>query len=75
MTQKLGSPRLSIDGEEGTRGAYRRFGVRADDYLTKPFSPRELVLRVQAILRRAREPGQISSGSQVLQRGPPFIWM
>ncbi len=28
----------------------------ADDYLTKPFSPRELVLRVQAILRRTVEP-------------------
>ena len=42
----------------------------ADDYLTKPFSPRELVLRVQAILRRAREPGRISSGSQVLRMGP-----
>jgi DNA-binding response OmpR family regulator len=28
----------------------------ADDYLTKPFSPRELVLRAQAILRRARYP-------------------
>jgi two-component system, OmpR family, response regulator ResD len=27
--------------------------VGADDYLTKPFSPRELVLRVQAVLRRA----------------------
>lgn len=26
----------------------------ADDYLTKPFSPRELVLRVKAILRRSR---------------------
>ena len=29
----------------------------ADDYLTKPFSPRELVLRVQAILRRGRDGG------------------
>jgi DNA-binding response OmpR family regulator len=29
----------------------------ADDYLTKPFSPRELVLRAQAILRRGREAG------------------
>ncbi|MGH3282030.1 MAG: response regulator transcription factor, partial [Trebonia sp.] len=26
----------------------------ADDYVTKPFSPRELTLRVQAVLRRAR---------------------
>src|SRR3954470_16098954 len=30
--------------------------VGADDYVTKPFSPRELVLRVQAILRRAATP-------------------
>ena len=32
----------------------------ADDYVTKPFSPRELVLRVDSVLRRAGE-----------QRGPP----
>jgi DNA-binding response OmpR family regulator len=29
----------------------------ADDYLTKPFSPRELVLRAQAIVRRGRDAG------------------
>jgi len=29
----------------------------ADDYVAKPFSPRELVLRVQGILRRLRAPG------------------
>jgi two-component system alkaline phosphatase synthesis response regulator PhoP len=31
--------------------------VGADDYLTKPFSPRELVMRVKAILRRSRSLG------------------
>lgn len=33
----------------------------ADDYVTKPFSPRELVLRVGAILRRGRAPSADSS--------------
>jgi two-component system phosphate regulon response regulator PhoB len=30
------------------------FGAGADDYVTKPFSPRELVSRIQALLTRAR---------------------
>ena len=41
----------------------------ADDYLTKPFSPRELVLRARAILRRVREAG-ITAGGRVLRAGP-----
>ena len=42
----------------------------ADDYLTKSFSPQELVLRVQAILRRTTAAGQ---AGDVLQAGPITI--
>ena len=35
--------------------------VGADDYVTKPFSPRELVLRVHAVLRRATAPSTNAS--------------
>ncbi|MGW8265931.1 MAG: response regulator [Longimicrobiales bacterium] len=41
----------------------------ADDYLTKPFSPRELVLRVRAILRRLDKP-PTDSGGRLLRAGP-----
>ncbi len=39
--------------------------VGADDYLTKPFSPRELVLRVESVLRRAGEVDKSISGRVV----------
>jgi phosphate regulon transcriptional regulator PhoB len=31
------------------------FEIGADDYVTKPFSPRELILRIQSVLRRGKE--------------------
>jgi two-component system phosphate regulon response regulator PhoB len=40
----------------------------ADDYVTKPFSPRELVLRVAAVLRRAQAPA-VAGTTRTLQGG------
>ena len=49
---------LTALGEEGDRVVGLSLG--ADDYVTKPFSPRELVLRVQSVLRRAVRPPDVS---------------
>lgn len=42
----------------------------ADDYLAKPFAPRELVLRIKAILRRTAEP---APGAAAIHAGPLTI--
>ena len=47
---------LTARGEEADRVVGLEMG--ADDYVTKPFSPRELVARVKALLRRAEPPGE-----------------
>ncbi|HZR23510.1 MAG TPA: response regulator transcription factor, partial [Vicinamibacterales bacterium] len=51
---------LTARVDEGDR--LRGFDVGADDYITKPFSPRELVARVSTVLKRARyDPARASS--------------
>ncbi|MET0236797.1 MAG: response regulator transcription factor [Kibdelosporangium sp.] len=56
---------LTALGEEENRIAGLQLG--ADDYVTKPFSPRELALRVSSVLRRAR--AAPTSGAQVVSDG------
>jgi DNA-binding response OmpR family regulator len=47
-------PILMLTAKAAEEDRIRGLELGADDYLTKPFSPRELILRVQAILRRTR---------------------
>jgi DNA-binding response OmpR family regulator len=57
---------LTARGEESDRVLGLQVG--ADDYVTKPFSPRELVLRVQSVLRRA-QPAVAPGGTAPLVDG------
>src|SRR5499433_1052570 len=56
---------LTAKAEEVDRIVGLEFG--ADDYVTKPFSPREVTLRIQAILRRGEK------REETLQAGPISI--
>jgi DNA-binding response OmpR family regulator len=50
------TPILILTAKAGEEDRIRGLELGADDYVTKPFSPRELVLRCQAILRRGGQP-------------------
>lgn len=62
-------PVLVLTAKREQEDRIKGLELGADDYLTKPFSPRELVLRVQAILRRARDSG-LNVGGRILEAGP-----
>ena len=55
---------LTAKGEEEDRIV--GLGVGADDYVVKPFSPRELAARVEAVLRRVNETQTVSEAEKVL---------
>ncbi|MBX3146795.1 MAG: response regulator [Gemmatimonadales bacterium] len=68
-TRDVGVILLTARREEADR--IRGLSLGADDYLTKPFSPNELTLRVAAIIRRLAAPA-VAGGSQV-SAGPLTI--
>jgi two-component system phosphate regulon response regulator PhoB len=68
-TRDVGVILLTARREEADR--IRGLSLGADDYLTKPFSPHELALRVAALIRRLAAPA-VSAGS-TLSAGPISI--
>ena len=51
---RVSTPILILSGLNGLDDKIKGLGVGADDYLTKPFDKRELVARIQAIVRRSK---------------------
>ena len=68
-TSELGVILLTARREEADR--IKGLSLGADDYLTKPFSPQELTLRVAAVLRRLAAPAVVPGASVV--EGPLAI--
>lgn len=60
-------PILILTAREGETDRIVGLSLGADDYIVKPFSPREVVARVKAILRRARP--MLASRASVLMHG------
>ncbi|HEY8345828.1 MAG TPA: response regulator [Symbiobacteriaceae bacterium] len=65
-------PILMLSAKEAEVDKVLGLELGADDYVTKPFSPRELLARVRAILRRTRSApaGGSQGGDQILSAGP-----
>jgi two-component system KDP operon response regulator KdpE len=56
-------PLIMLTAKAQESDVLQGFDVGADDYLTKPFSAKELVARVRAVLRRSQRPEEIVSTS------------
>ncbi len=63
-------PFLMLSARGSERDKLEGFGIGADDYVVKPFSPKELMARINAILnRRKAQLTKSADTSQVLQEG------
>jgi two-component system alkaline phosphatase synthesis response regulator PhoP len=64
------TPVIMLTARTDEADIVRALGLGADDYITKPFSPRQLVARVKAVLRRAQAFGtQSVAGGEELRAG------
>jgi two-component system response regulator RegX3 len=63
-------PVIIVTGKSGEIDRIVGLEMGADDYVTKPFSPRELLARVRAVLRRQRPEALEATDEEILASGP-----
>src|SRR5207253_2130897 len=69
LRQQSSIPVIFLTARDGEVDRVLGLELGADDYVTKPFSPPELVARVKAVLRRTEQVG----GAEVIQIGDAVI--
>ena len=62
-------PIIMLTAKEGEADKVAGLELGADDYMTKPFSMRELVARVRAQIRRSAKSGALADANEVLRGG------
>ena len=70
LRERLTTPILLLTAKGETDDRIAGLEAGADDYLPKPFEPKELLLRINAILRRMPEPESENTVPKMLNLGP-----
>ncbi len=70
LRQNLSTPIMLLTARGETEDRIAGLEAGADDYLPKPFEPKELLLRINAILRRVPEPEPVDTRPKALKLGP-----
>lgn len=65
LRKRIETPILMLTAMGESEDRIAGFEHGADDYLVKPFEPRELVLRLRALLRRAARPAAPAGGDEI----------
>src|SRR4051812_7206418 len=68
LRQRSSVPIIMVTARDSEIDKVVGLEIGADDYVTKPYSPRELVARIRAVLRRRTEPEELSPAT--LGAGP-----
>jgi two-component system response regulator RegX3 len=71
LRQRSAVPIIMVTAKDGEVDKVVGLELGADDYVTKPFSSRELVARIRAVLRRGGEPEDLTPS--VVEAGPVRI--